>query len=68
MYDRNCESKDAVSVTDDKKGNKPTRLSLVDMEAALKAEHCWEFDNEMQFWAVAAGMPATSSAHATVLR
>ena len=37
MYDWRPESKDAVSVTEDRKGKRPTSELSVDIEAALNA-------------------------------
>lgn len=48
MYDFKPSSNDCVSVTEDKKGNNPVRLELVEMEAALNAGHWVESDRDMQ--------------------
>lgn len=56
------ESNDAVFETDDKKGNRPTRSSLVETDAAEKAGHWVESSRETQFWATAVGILLASSA------
>jgi hypothetical protein len=62
MYALRPESKDAVSETDDKKGQMPTRSLLVEIDAALNAGHWVDLAREMQFCAIAEGMLLASSA------
>lgn len=68
IYSRSPESKDAVSVTVDRKGNKPVRLLFVDMEDALKAGHAVESVKLMQFCAIAVGIVLASRAVVVVAR
>ena len=65
---RKPESNDAVSVTVDRKGNKPVRLLFVDMEEALKAGHAVESVKGMQFCAIVTGRLAASSVVVAVAR
>jgi hypothetical protein len=55
------ESKDAVSVTEDRKGKKPTKVLSVDIEEALNAGHAAELSSDMQLWAAAVGIAVASN-------
>jgi hypothetical protein len=54
-------------VTEERNGNRPVRLLLVDMEAALNAGHWVESARDMQLWAIAVGRVDASTAHASVV-
>lgn len=62
MYASNPESKLAVLVTEDRKGNRPMRALLVEIDEALKDGHAAESASDMQDWASAAGRLLASSA------
>ena len=47
---------------EDRKGNRPVRLVLVDTEPAEKAGHWVESAREMQFWAMTDGILPASTA------
>lgn len=61
------ESNDAVSVTDERNGNRPTRAVSVEIEDALNDGHAVESVSAMQlFCAIVAEMLLARSAHSTV--
>ena len=66
MYDASPVSKDTVSVTEDKKGKRPTSVLSVDIDEALNDGHSLELVSEIQFCAIAAGRLVASSAHTTM--
>lgn len=66
MYVSMPESNDAVSVTDDRKGNSPTSELSVDMEEALKDGHATDLASDMQLCAIAVGRLLASNAHNAV--
>ena len=47
-YEVRPESNDSVSVTDDRKGKRPTTASSVDIDEALKAEHAVDPSRDIQ--------------------
>lgn len=56
-------------MTSDKNGNRPDKLSLVEMEAALNAGHAVESASEMQpFCAIVMGILPASSVQSVVVR
>lgn len=61
-------SKDAVSVTAAKKGNRPVMASSVEMEDALNDGQAVESAKDTQLWAMAAGMLLMSSARTAKCR
>ena len=62
MYSSKPESKEAVSVTSDRKGNNPVKLLLVEMEEALNAGHRSDPSSDMQLWAMVLGRVLASNA------
>lgn len=68
MYVAMPESNEVTFPTEERKGNKPTVVLPVEIEASSNAGHAVESASEMQLWAMAVGMvllPA-SNAHIAV--
>jgi hypothetical protein len=66
MYSCISESNDAVSVTEDRNGKRPTNSLSVDTEEALNAGHAAELSSDMQLCAIADGTTAANSTQAAV--
>lgn len=66
MYDVRPESKEDVSVTEERNGNKPVKSLLVEMEAELNAGHAVESRSGMQSCALASEALQTSKAQREV--
>ena len=66
------ESNEAVSVTDERNGKRPTSVLSVDTDDALNAAHVLESARDMKLWAMAVGRLLAKSAQTapstTVLR